>query len=270
LSPLLRRAMLRALLYPLVLSVAYGALACGIQRSLLYPRPPVPAGSPVEGRDDVRVAWVGPERSTEVWLLPPRDSAGPAPYLVFTHGNGELIDDWLDAFAVPRAWGLGVMLVEYPGYGRSRGTASERSIREAQLAAYDFLASQPDVDRGRIFAHGRSLGGGPACALARERPVAALILESTFTSLRPFFRPYGLVGPLVLDPYDNIETVQEFAGPVLVLHGEHDEVIPVWHGRELAARARAAELHVLDCGHNDCPRPWTLVRAFLERNAFLR
>ncbi len=262
--------MLRVVLYAFLLVVAYGVLACSLQRSFIYARVPAPERSLADGRDDVRVAWVGPDRSTEVWLLPPREVRGPAPYLVFTHGNGELIDDWLDAFAAPRSWGLGVMLVEYPGYGRSRGTTSERSIREALLAAYDFLASQPDVDRDRIVAHGRSLGGGPACALARERPVAALVLESTFTSLRPFFRPYGIVGPLVLDPYDSIDTVREFAGPVLVLHGERDEVIPVWHGRALAARARSAELHVLDCGHNDCPRPWPLLRAFLERNAFLR
>jgi fermentation-respiration switch protein FrsA (DUF1100 family) len=262
--------MLRAMLYALVLLVGYGVLACSIQRRLIYPRPLVPPRSAVEGRDDVRVAWVGPAQATEVWILPPRDAVGPVPYLVFTHGNGELIDDWLDAFATPRAWGMGVMLVEYPGYGRSPGAPSERSIREALLAAYDHLASQPDVDRGRIFVHGRSLGGGPACALARERPVAALILESTFTSLRPFFRPYGLVGPLVLDPFDNVESVEQFEGPLLVLHGERDEIIPVAHGRELASRARAAELHVLDCGHNDCPRPWPLLRAFLERNALLR
>jgi fermentation-respiration switch protein FrsA (DUF1100 family) len=205
-----------------------------------------------------------------VWLLPPHNPVGPAPYLVFTHGNAELIDDWVDAFETPRSWGLGVMLVEYPGYGRSRGAPSERSIRAAILAAYDFLVSQPDVDPARIFAHGRSLGGGPACILARERSVAALILESAFTSLRPLMRPFGVVGPLVLDPYDNVATVAQFPGPLLVLHGEQDEIIPVAHGRELAARARAPELHVLECGHNDCPRPWPLLRAFLEKNALLR
>ena len=262
--------MLRLLLYAVLSAVAYGALACSMQRRFIYPRLPAPPGSPLEGRNDVRVAWVGPEQSSEVWLLPPRQSSGPAPFLVFTHGNAELIDDWVDAFEAPRTWGLGVMLVEYPGYGRSRGAPSERSIRETLLAAYDFLLSQPDVDPARIFVHGRSLGGGPACALVRERPVAALILESTFTSLRPFFRPFGIVGPLVLDPFDNLEVVERFAGPTLVLHGERDEVIPLAHGRELAARARAAELQVLDCGHNDCPRPWPLLRAFLQRNALLR
>ena len=269
--PLARRAMMRSMLFVLFVALVYGAVACSIQRSFIYAQPPVPPRSPAEGRADVRVAWVGPERGTEVWLLAPRGRvAGPTPFLIFTHGNGELIDDWLDGFEIPRAWGLGVMLVEYPGYGRSRGRPSERSIRQAMLAAYDFLATQPDVDPGRIVAYGRSLGGGPASALVRERPVAGLVLESTFTSLRPFFRPYGLIGPLVLDPYDSVEAVAEFQGPTLVLHGESDEVIPVWHGRELAARARDAELHLLDCGHNDCPRPWTLIRAFLERHALLR
>ncbi len=263
-------SMLRGMLFVLFVLVVYGAVACSIQRSFIYPKLPMPARSAAEGRTDVRVAWVGAERGTEVWILPPRQSAGPAPYLIFTHGNAELIDDWIDAFNVPRSWGLGVMLFEYPGYGRSRGKPSERSIREAAVAAYDFLVSQPDVDPGRIIVHGRSLGGGPACALIRERPAAALVLESTFTSLRPFFRPYGIVGPLVLDPYDNAKAVEKFAGPTLVLHGEHDDLIPVANGHELAAHARAAELHLLDCGHNDCPRPWTLLRAFLERNGLLK
>jgi fermentation-respiration switch protein FrsA (DUF1100 family) len=247
----------------------YAVVVCSIQRSFIYPELPVPPRSAAEGRADVRVTWVGPEQGSEVWILPPRDSAGPAPYLIFMHANAELIDDWIDAFSVPRSWGLGVMLVEYPGYGRSRGKPSESSIRTALVAAYDFLVSQPDVDPARIIVHGRSLGGGAACVLIRERPPAALVLESTFTSLRRFLRPYGIVGPLVLDPYDNANAIEQFAGPTLVLHGEHDEIIPVANGRELAARARAAELHLLDCGHNDCPRPWPLLREFLERHALL-
>jgi uncharacterized protein len=160
-------------------------------------------------------------------------------------------------------------LVEYPGYGRSHGKPSEASIREAQLAAYDFLVRQPAVDPSRIIAYGRSLGGGAACALIRERPVAALILESTFTSVRPLARRFGLIGPLLLDPFDNLSAVETYAHPTLMLHGEKDLVIPVAHARELAARARVAELYTFDCGHNDCPRPWTTIRDFLSRHALV-
>ena len=110
--------------YALVLAVAavvYLGLVFLMQRSVLFPRPPAPRVSIAEGRPDVEVLRVGPEGGVEAWFLLPSRTTGPAPVLVFTHGNGELIDYWIDEFEVPRQWGMGVLLVEYPGYGRSAG-----------------------------------------------------------------------------------------------------------------------------------------------------
>jgi len=249
-------------------AVAYVGAACSLQRSLLYPSPGAPARSPAEAHDDLRVGWVGAAR-TEVWYLPPHSRPEKSTTLVFTHGNGELIDDWLDAFEVPRTWGVGVLLVEYPGYGRSGGQPTEASIAQTSIDAYDFLLDQPEVDPSRVVAYGRSLGGGAACALSRQRPVAALILESTFTSVRDLARRFGLFGPLVLDPFENLDAVKAYEGPVLVIHGERDEVIPVAHGRALAAASPNAELHVGGFGHNDAPRLWVTIRRFLESNGLL-
>jgi pimeloyl-ACP methyl ester carboxylesterase len=69
---------------------------------------------------------------------------------------------------------------------------------------------------------------------------------------------------LVRDPLDTLAAVGRFDGPVLVLHGEYDEIVPVDHGRALAAASARAQLHLLPCGHNDCPRPWPQVRRFLD------
>lgn len=250
-------------------AVVYLGFAFALQRSVLFPRPPRPPVSIAETRADIEVLWVGPDRDVEAWFLPPAEISGPAPVLIFTHGTGELIDYWPDQFDEPRARGLGVLLLEYPGYGRSGGRPSEASITTAAVSAFDRLADRPDVDPDRIIAFGRSVGGGPAAALARERDVAAVILESAFTSVRDLARRYGLVGPLVLDPFDNLAALRGYDGPVLVLHGTRDRVIPVSHGRRLAASAPSAELHLLECGHNDCPRPWPLLRPFLERHDLL-
>ena len=62
---------------------------------------------------------------TEAWLLPARRGAGAGPLLIFAHGNGELIDHWVDAFGPARARGASALLVEYPGYGRSEGAPSK-------------------------------------------------------------------------------------------------------------------------------------------------
>jgi hypothetical protein len=188
---------------------------------------------------------------------------------VFTHGNGELIDYWPSDFEVPRQWGAGVLLLEYPGYGRSSGSPSERSVTDAVLAAYDWAVKQPSVDHRRIIAYGRSVGGGAATALAARRPVAALILESTFTSVAAFAARYGAPGLLVRDRFDNLSVVRRFGGPVLILHGEHDETIPVSHGRALHSAQPSSELVVMPCGHNDCARPWDAVRGFLGKHRLL-
>jgi len=102
------------------------------------------------------------------------------------HGNGELIDFWPNELNRFTNLGIGVLLVEYPGYGRSTGPQSQSSITEAFVTAYDTLCARADVEASKIILVGRSLGGGAVCALAAKRPAAALILMSTFTSARSF------------------------------------------------------------------------------------
>jgi fermentation-respiration switch protein FrsA (DUF1100 family) len=94
----------------------------------------------------------------------------------------------------------------------------------------------------------------------------ALVLESTFTSVRAMAARLGLPGFLVRDPFDNRSVVSAFGGPVLLLHGAHDEVIDPAHAQQLHAAAPASELHLLPCGHNDCERPWEVVGRFLARH----
>jgi hypothetical protein len=248
---------------------AYWAFAFAAQRSMLFPRPVAAgAGGEVERAGGVRL-WLEPGR-VEAWFLPATSTdPEPRPLLLFAHGNGELIDHWASAFEIPRALGASVLLVEYPGYGRSGGSPSQASIAQAMVAAFDWAASQRSVDRARIVGYGRSLGGAAVCALARERELAALVLESTFTSARSFAARFGLPRFLVRDPFENVPVLRDFAGPVLVVHGERDEIVPPGHAEALRAAAQRAELHWLDCGHNDCPRPWEILRRFLAEHGLL-
>jgi hypothetical protein len=251
------------------LLIAYWTLLFLAQRSLLFPAPLV-AGAPARPADAEQV-WLATEGGRiEAWLLPATGPASGATALIlFAHGNGELIDLWPAQFDEPRSWGAAVLMVEYPGYGRSGGQPSETAITHTMLAAYDWARSRPDVDPDRIVAYGRSFGGGAACVLAARRPVAALVLESTFTSVRAFARGLGAPAFLVRDPFDNLAVLRKYRGPVLILHGSHDEVVASSQGQALAAAAPHAELHLLPCGHNDCPRQWGLVHAFLERRGLL-
>ena len=118
----------------------------------------------------------------EAWFLP-ATGALPHPLLIHAHGNGELIDIQTKSVAPLRAAGISVLLVEYPGYGRSGGNPSEKSVTATFVAAYDRVKGDPRVDATRIIGYGRSLGGGAVAQLAARRPLAALVLESTFTSI---------------------------------------------------------------------------------------
>ncbi len=205
----------------------------------------------------------------ETWLLPGA-AQGAAPLLIYTHGNGELIDFWADRFEPLRAAGINVLLVEYPGYGRSAGRPSESSITATMLAAYDRAAGDPRVDAQRIIGHGRSLGGGAAAQLAARRPMAALILESTFTSVTDIVRGYGLPDWLIIKRFDTRAVLDGYDGPVLIMHGVNDVNIPVTHAHALKATAQNAALHLMPCGHNDCQPQWELVLGFLAANGVCR
>jgi fermentation-respiration switch protein FrsA (DUF1100 family) len=249
----------------------YWGLLFALQRAVLYPRPIAAGGTAHLERAGGEQLWLAaPAGRVEAWLLPAVARAEARhPLVVFAHGNGELIDHWVDELARLREWGLAVLLVEYPGYGRSAGSPSQASIEQAMTLAYDLAVARADVDADRIVGYGRSLGGGAVCALSRERRLAALVLESTFTSVRSMARRFGLPRFLVRDPFDNEAAVRAFAGPILLVHGERDEIVGPEHARALHAAARGSELHLVRCGHNDCPRPWDALRKFFADHRLL-
>jgi len=247
--------MLKVILGACIVYVLYCGALFLLQRQMIFPRYLVggPAAD-VPVPEGVEAWWIeAPDGSVEAWYLPPERVAARGPAVIFAHGNAERIDDLPAEFRPLTAMGLGVLLVEYPGYGRSRGAPSQASITAVMPAAYDRLVSRPDVDPSRIVLYGRSLGGGAACALAAHRPSAAMILVSTFTSVRFFARRYGVPAFLVRDPFDNLSVVAAYPQPLLIIHGRHDEVIAYRHGEALSRAAPTGRLLTYDCSHNDCP-----------------
>ena len=245
---------------PLIIAAAYFALLFLVQRSMLFPMPPSMSGAP-ESAEVVRVkADAG---DAYALFLPPR-APGPAALMMFMHGNGELADFWVDEFEEARQWGFGILLVEYPGYGGAPGSPSEKSIMASARALYDWATRDPRVDSKRIVVWGRSLGGGAAAQLAAGRPVAAMILESAFTSVSDFAARFMAPAFLIRDPFDSRKALASYRGPLLVIHGRQDTIVPFEHGRELAGTVPGAQFRELNCGHNDCPRDWKTIAAFLR------
>ena len=215
------------------------------------------AGSRIE---NLERSWIEMENGpVETWFLPAKtDKDNPvasekSPVIIFAHGNGELIDFWADEFLFFTKEGISVLLVEYPGYGRSQGSPSQESITDVFVKAYDTVVKRDDIDSDKIVFLGRSIGGGTVCSLAMHREPAAIILMSAFINTKSFASKYLAPGALILDPFDNLKVMEQFNGPVLIFHGRHDELIPYDHGIKLHKACKNSKLITYNCGHNDCP-----------------
>ena len=249
-----------------------------MQRRIIFPRhftTPFPdAGDGIPGLVKL---WIDtPEGKVEGWFLPGNDTGPdePGPLVIFAHGNAELIEYWPEMLAGYRRMGVNLLLPEYRGYGRSAGSPSQEAITADFIAFYDMVARRPGVDSDRIVFHGRSIGGGAVCALARERKPAAMILQSTFTSIKAMAGRFMLPGFLVADPFDNLSTVEELDVPLLIIHGRHDDLIPYSHGEKLHAAARQSRFVTYDCDHNSCPPDWDIfwddVKGWLTETGMLQ
>jgi hypothetical protein len=230
------------------------------QRALLFPRHFITVPTTLPAVPGMEQMWLETgEGRVEAWYLAPlgAESDRPAPLLLLAHGNGDLIDFWLSPTLPLRQQGFGVLLVEYPGYGRSQGAPSYTAIRETFLLAYDTIIRHPQVDPQRIILFGHSIGGGAVNALAAERPSAGMILLSTFSSIPRLARDRGLPGFAALDSFDNLATVQQYTGPILFIHGKADSTIPYQHSVALHAAAQQGQLVLLACGHGGCIDDWS-------------
>jgi pimeloyl-ACP methyl ester carboxylesterase len=244
-------------LFPTLLLIAYplyAAVMFAAQAQILFPAAssthhPLSVQLPATGTLVEIPASFGRIRA---FYQPARTRAKTAPAIVYTHGNFECMEESFALVHPLAEAGIGVLQLEFPGFCGADGEASFSAIAEAGNLAYDWLARRPEVDASRIVAMGYSVGGGAAGELTRHRPVRALILLSTYTSIVDMAHRYLLPGFLVRYPYDNLRRVREFAGPVFLEHGRRDPVIPFDMGEQLARSRPENEFAALDCGHDDC------------------
>lgn len=263
--------MLKIISWSLFIYLAYCGLMFLMQRQIVFPRGLIEVPKEYPDLPGLERIWIDTSfGKIETWFLSPSDGhvTQPVPAVIFAHGNGELIDFWPLELKHFNQMGIGVLLVEYPGYGRSAGSPSQATVQETFIAAYDVLAARQDVDASRIILFGRSLGGGAVCTLADKRPSAALILMSAFTSTCSFASKYLAPKFLVRDPFDNLAAVKVYPGPVLIMHGRYDEVVSYQHGTVLYQAARQGKMITYNSGHNDCPPNWDVfwqdVQLFLQ------
>jgi pimeloyl-ACP methyl ester carboxylesterase len=148
------------------------------------------------------------------------------------HGNGGNLTDMVGRIMTYHWLQMGVLAIDYEGYGLSEGSPSLDSAVQNAVAAWDYLTLEKKIEPEKIVVHGYSLGGGVAGQLVKIRPVPhPLVMDSTFTSLTEAAESsFPLLGPLprlVLGgAYDTRAALKDYRATVAIfLHSKEDEVI---------------------------------------------
>ena len=257
----------------IVYILVVGALYLG-QRALLYlPDRERPAPGALAGLGVREVTLTTADGlSLLSWYRPPADDA---PVLVYLHGNGGNLGNRANRMMRFAQEGLGVLMLEYRGYGGNPGSPTEAGLYADAGAAFDFLSKQ-NVPANRLVIYGESLGAAIAVHAAAKRKVAALVLEAPFTTLADaafYHYPFAPVSLLLWDRFDSLAAIASVSAPILILHGERDRIIPARFGRALLAAAHEPKEGWFspDAGHNDLSHFGSLdvVLGFIERRVGL-
>ena len=239
-----------------VLACTYIGLAAVLyfsQRSMMYFPETVhttPAQAGLPEAQEVELTASDGARIT-AWHVPPRSGK---PVILYFHGNGGALRYRVDRFRKLIAAGVGLVGVEYRGYGGSDGSPSEAGLIADAEAGYAFTVSRYWPQE--LVLWGESLGSGVAVALAAEKPVGRVILEAPFTStaavaaINYWYMPVRL---LMKDQFRSDERVGKITAPVLILHGVKDRTVPYAMGERMfdLTKARKHIVRFLDGGHED-------------------
>ena len=228
--------------HPMVLAVTF------------HPRPEPPG--PTTGFDVLDIPVAGHVTIGGRFYAARKD----APTILFFHGNGEIVADYHDIAALYRARGLNFLPVDYRGYGRSTGTPTIRAMlqdaRRIYAHAREWLTER-GYD-GRLIVMGRSLGSASALELAAAYgdAIDGLIIDSGFAHTVPLLRRLGAPIPEHIEAplIGQLDKLRAYAGPVLIIHGARDTIIPISDAEDLvnaAAHPDTTLLRVPDAGHND-------------------
>lgn len=188
--------------------------------------------------------------------------AGPdEPNILFFHGNGEIVSDYDDIGPYYTKTGMNFLAVDYRGYGKSSGSPTVTAmLQDAHLifrAVQNWLAAAEF--QGPLLVMGRSLGAAAALELAHHHAdeIGGLIIESGFSTTLPLLLNLGLnpadLGITEEDGFHNVRKISTFTRPTLIIHGQHDEIIPVNSAAILQAQspARSKEFQVVPrASHN--------------------
>lgn len=192
------------------------------------------------------------------WLIAKRGAKSKGT-VVFSHGNAGSMGHHLGFITWLAEAGYNVLMYDYRGFGKSGGSVDRRGMVDDVKAAFAYAVTRPDLSASHLISYGHSLGGAKSVTALGESPVRnlhAVVIDGAFASYQAMARVVGgrLGESLVTDELAPKDFVKKLSPvPLLVIHGSHDEVVPVSQGRQLFESARQPKtLFEVDAGrHGD-------------------
>jgi len=185
------------------------------------------------------------------WFIP---CDGAKYTLLLLHGNAGNLQDRLGKLNLLHQLGLNIFIIDYRGYGRSKGSPSESGLYFDSQAAYNYLINTRKVSAEEIILYGESLGTAVAIDLASRFPVKALILEGAFSSGKDMARIIYPFIPVFFfsDRFDSLKKIRKVRAPKLFLHSGNDEIVPFSMAKKLFAAADEPKFFVeINGDHNN-------------------
>ncbi|UYZ62337.1 alpha/beta hydrolase [Hymenobacter weizhouensis] len=224
------------------------------QESLLFFPTRLPADYQFRFPGRFTERWVTAADGTRLHGLLFRAETDSAKGLIFyLHGNGGALDSWGSVAPLYTRQGYDVFLLDYRGYGKSQGhISSEAQLRADAEVAYQQLL--PEYPEARTVVLGYSLGTGVAAWVAAHHRPRLLILQAPYYSLRDVARHHfpWVPGFLVRYPLRTYQQLPQVQAPIVVFHGDQDEVIPHESARKLRPLLKPKDQFITlpGAGHN--------------------
>ena len=215
-------------------------------------------GTPKDYRLDYENVYFPASDNTKLhgWLVP---SSNPEvnTTLLWFHGNAGNISHRLDNLALlHRYLDISIFIFDYREFGLSDGQISKAGTYLDARGAWNYLIEERGTNPSDILLFGRSLGTALAVELASSESCLGVVLEAAFTSSHDMLKRYlyGTIPPeLLQSSYDNLARIPQIRAPLLFIHGEFDEAIPVEMAQRLYQAAGAVKRFYVVPGsyHND-------------------
>jgi fermentation-respiration switch protein FrsA (DUF1100 family) len=159
------------------------------------------------------------------------------PTLLYVHGNGGSLVTRSERIRKYMAHGYGIVMMTYRGFGGSTGRPTETANVSDAKEVYEAVRAS-GIPARDIVIYGESLGTGVAVQVVAEKAVGGVILDAPYTSivdLATLHYPYLPARWLMTDRYETLRFAARVKAPVLIVHGEADDIIPVAMSRQVAA-----------------------------------